>query len=152
MSDPFDFIPKPNSTVIPEIALAIIRDPPQGRYWIPAVAVMTGTGAAYSQHKCWIPAFGAGLTGFSSQSSGLSAGDHYGKFCPSVLIKLVLKYDVQGVNDPGNEAQQCQKDIEPEMALKANFQKYADRRQKNGKKNLDWIGYSDSHWNLLSMK
>jgi len=48
----------------------------------------------------------------------------------------MLKYDVQGMDDSGNEAQQSQEDIQPEMAFQADLQEYAQRRQKNGKRIL----------------
>jgi len=40
------------------------------------------------------------------------------------------------MDDSGNEAQQSQEDIQPEMAFQADLQEYAQRRQKNGKRIL----------------
>lgn len=64
-------------------------------------------------------------------------------------IALVLDNDVQGMNDSRNEAQQGQQDVEPEMAFEADLQEYAERRQDNGKKNLERISRSDGHRDLL---
>ena len=65
--------------------------------------------------------------------------------------KLVLDDDVQGMNDPGDEAEQRQQNVQPEMASEAYFQKHADRRQENGKQDLDCIACGDGHVLFIRM-
>ena len=57
----------------------------------------------------------------------------------------MFKYDVESVNYARDEAQQRKHDTQPEVALEAHLQKYAEWWQDNRKDHLNWVCHCKCH-------
>ena len=61
------------------------------------------------------------------------------------LTNLVLQDDVQGVDDSGNVAEDCEEDVDTEIGTAASLEEDSERREEYGEDDLADVASGESH-------
>jgi len=66
-----------------------------------------------------------------------------------VASRLILQYDVQGVDDSRNVTQDCQQDVDQKVSAATTLKEDTERWEEDGEDDLADVASSERHFEVL---